>query len=81
MKKTRTCGHCFQPGHNRRTCPILNKKTTNKKYVVPLEPAIVMNEVTNWKWQWCNIRPATMQVVEKLSPEFNCFEEAKAWLV
>ena len=51
-----------------------------KKYEVKLEAAIVMSEHTNWKWQWCKIKPGTMQVMEKLSPEFTCFEEAKAWL-
>ena len=80
MRKTRTCGHCFQPGHNRRTCPALNKTKTNKKYEIPLETAIVMSEHTNWKWQWCNVKPGTMQVVEKLSPEFTSFEDAKEWL-
>ena len=79
MNKPRTCGYCFESGHNRPTCPVLNKKT-NKKYEVKLEAAIVMSEHTNWKWQWCKIKPGTMQVMEKLSPEFTCFEEAKAWL-
>jgi|TARA_R100000008_G_scaffold84378_1_gene71619 hypothetical protein len=79
MNKPRTCGYCFESGHNRRTCPLLNKKT-KKKYEANLETAIVMSEHTNWKWQWCKIKPASMQVMEKLSPEFACFEEAKAWL-
>ena len=48
-----------------------NKRTTG---------ALVMSRETNWKWQWCNIKPGTMQVVEKLSPEFTSFEDAKEWL-
>ena len=79
MKKRRTCGYCFESGHNRRTCPLLNKKSNNKTYEVKLTTAIVMSEHTNWKWQWCKIKPATMQIVEHLSPEFKSFDDAKAW--
>ena len=79
MKKTRTCGYCFESGHNRRTCPLLDKKTNNKSYEVKLDTAIVMSERTNWKWQWCKIKPATMYIVEHLSPEFNNIHGCGAW--